>query len=147
VVSNSGVDKLEPWFAHADVPARVHPDRAPGALRLRGGARKFLLDGKASSSLRLGELTFDVARPHYEAVLREERPDAVVGDVFSLDLALPLALRRREPGWSAVRLFWLIHPYTPAWLRAEIQRHAPEVEALEGGLPALASRLTAQRGA
>jgi hypothetical protein len=90
----------------------------------------------------VGGLRVDVARPDYERVLREERPDAVIGDVFSLDLALPLALKRREPEWRDVRLFWLVLPYTPERMRREIGRlPAGEVEPVEGGLAGLSERL------
>lgn len=143
VVSNSGTDKLERWFAHGGVPCTVHPDEQPGAVRLRGGARKFVLDPDRSDPLAVGELEIEVARPHYEAILREERPDAVVGDVFSLDLALPLALRRRDPAFATLRLFWLIQPYTPQRIRDEVAIGAPEVEPLTGGLGELAARVTA----
>jgi hypothetical protein len=43
-----------------------------------------------------------------------------------------------------VRLFWLVHPYTTARMRREIAQLAPgEVEAVEGGLAAVAERLLA----
>ena len=144
VVSNSGTDKLRRWFEHARVPARVHPDRAEHALRLRGSARKFMLAPEAADPLAVAGLELDVARPDYARMLAEETPDAVVGDVFSLDLALPLALKRRDPTWGHVRLFWLVHPYTPERMRARIARlPAGEVESVEGGLAAVAKRLVA----
>lgn len=144
VVSNSGTDKLARWFEHAGVPAVIHPARDPAALRLRGAARKFVLDPERRAPLELGALRIETARPAYEAVLREERPGAVVGDVFSLDLALPLALRRAEPAvFGAMRLFWLIRDYTPPWVVREIAAAAPEVERVEGGLVAVAERLGA----
>lgn len=144
VVSNSGTDKLVQWFGHAGLPARVHPERAPGALRLRGSARKFVLDPGRSDPLTLGEVTVEVARPAYEAVLRDERPGAVVGDVFSLDLALPLALKRREKAFAGMRLFWLIRDYTPRWLREAIgPAVAGDVEPIEGGLEGVARALRA----
>ena len=144
VVSNSGTDKLARWFEHGGVPCTIHPDERPGAVRLRGGARKFVLDPDRSDLFAVGELEVEVARPHYEAILREERPDAVVGDVFSLDLALPLALRRRDAAFAGLRLFWLIQPYTPQRIRDEVAIGAPEVEPLTGGLGELAA-LAAQR--
>lgn len=141
VVSNSGTDKLARWFEHAGLPAAVHPERQDRALRLRGSARKFELDPAGSDLLEVGALAVDVARPAYAEILAAERPDAVVGDVFSLDLALPLALKRRDPKWREVRLFWLLHPYTPDRIRREIGLHAREIEPLEGGLAALAREL------
>ena len=142
VVSNSGTGKLARWFEHAGVPAAVHPASTDHALRLRGSARKFVLAPGAGERLAVAGLDVDVARPHYEAVLREERPQAIVGDVFSLDLALPLALKRREPAWRDLRLFWLVHPYTPARMRRAIATLPKgEVEQVEGGIAGLASLL------
>jgi hypothetical protein len=141
VVSNSGTDKLVRWFRSADLPLTVHPEHAPGALRLRGGGRKFLLDGERRSPLALGRVEIETARPYYDETLREERPDAIVGDVFSLDLALPLALKRTESAFRDLRLFFLVRSYTPRWLRDEIARGAPEVEAVDGGLGDVAERL------
>ncbi len=142
VVSNSGTEKLARWFRHASVPARVHPEHAPGELRLRGSARKFVLAPGVGEGLAVGGMRVDVARPDYELVLREEMPDAVVGDVFSLDLALPLALKRREPEWRHVRLFWLVHPYTSERMKRELASlPAGEVEPVEGGLAGVAERL------
>src|SRR5262245_31680913 len=111
VVSNSTTDKLVRWFGHARLPFTVHPERQPGAIRLRGGARKFVLDPEREELLDLRGVRIDVARPHYAEVLDEERPDAVVGDVVSLDLALPLAWKRTRPEWRDVRLWWLVRPY------------------------------------
>jgi hypothetical protein len=138
VVSNSTTDKLARWFGHASLPYTVHPERAPGAMRLRGGARKFVLDPARSETLELGSARIEVARPHYAAILEEERPDAVVGDVVSLDLALPLAWKRARPDWRDVRLWWLVRPYAPRWLEDEVRSAARgEIEPIDGGLEAL----------
>ena len=57
-----------------------------------------------------------VDRPAYRAILERERPDLVVGDVLSLDLALPLHLRAAGlPG--APRAIGVMHlRHTPAWV-------------------------------
>lgn len=142
VVSNSPSEKLGAWFAHAGVPGVSHPERADRTTRFRGGSRKFEMDADRTHPLEIGELSIETARPVYERILREERPDAVVGDVFSLDLALPLRLRREEPGWRELRVVWLLQPYTPRWLRAAVERHAGgEVECVEGGIAAVVAAL------
>jgi hypothetical protein len=141
VVSNSGADKLGRWLEAAGLPHVVHPERRAGAAALRGSARKFMLDRERSAPLDVGGVTIETARPKYEAILREERPEAVVGDVFSLDLALPLSLRRNEAEFAALRLFWLVRRYTPAWLRRAVETAAPEVEFVEDGLSGAARRL------
>jgi hypothetical protein len=140
VVSNSSTEKLERWFGHAGLPYRTHPDCAGTAIRLRGSAKKFVLAPGGADVLDVGDFSVDVARPHYEAVLREERPDAIVGDVFSLDIALPLALKRRDGAWRNVRLFWLLQPYTPDRIRRVVARLG-DVETVDRGLPGVAERL------
>jgi hypothetical protein len=151
VVSNSATEKLLHWFEHAHVPARTHPERAARALRLRGSARKFALAPGAGETLEIAGLSIDVARPEYARVLGEEAPDAVVGDVFSIDLALPLVMKRRDPAWRHVRLFWLLQPYTPERMRRALAPLAmgegglpPEGEPGEGGLATVAERLLAR---
>ena len=142
VVSNSPAEKLATWFAHVGLASVAHPGRAPRAFCLRGESRKFEIDAARAHPLVLGELSIETARPAYERILREERPDAVVGDVFSLDLALPLRLKREEPGWSGLRVVWIQQRYTPRWLRAAVEWHAGgEVECVEGGLAAVAATL------
>jgi hypothetical protein len=138
VVSNSTTDKLVRWFGHADLPFTVHPERRDGAIRLRGGARKFVLDPGREEMLDLRGVRIDVARPHYAEVLDEERPEAVVGDVVSLDLALPLSWKRTRPEWRGVRLWWLLRPYAPKWLEAFVYVAARgEIELIRGGLEAI----------
>jgi hypothetical protein len=142
VVSNSSTEKLKRWFDHAGLAYREHPDHAEGAIRLRGSARKFVLAPEGADTFDVGGLSVDVARPHYEAVLREERPDAIVGDVYSLDIALPLALKRRDAGWRNVRLFWLLQPYSPARIRRALATlPVGDVEIVEKGLAGVADRL------
>jgi len=142
VVSNSGTEKLKRWFDHAGLPNRIHPDHADGTIRLRGSARKFVLAPEGADTFAAGGISVDVARPHYEAVLREERPDAIVGDVYSLDIALPLALKRREPEWRKLRLFWLLQPYSPERVRRGLGTlQEGDVETIQGGLPGVADRL------
>jgi hypothetical protein len=141
LVSNSGADKLGRWLEAAGVPGVVHPARRAGAATLRGTAKKFALDRERSAPLDVGGGPIETARPMYEAILREERPDAVVGDVFSLDLALPLSLRRSDAAFAGMRLFWLIRPYTPPWLRLAAEAAAREVECVEDGLSGVARRL------
>jgi hypothetical protein len=101
-----------------------------------------VLAPEGADTFDVGGLSVDVARPHYEAVLREERPDAIVGDVYSLDIALPLALKRRDAGWRNVRLFWLLQRYTPDRIRRALATlPVGDVEIVEEGLPGVADRL------
>jgi hypothetical protein len=51
----------------------------------------------------------------------------VIGDVLSLDLALPAALRERAEWFSDARLFLRRHPETPAWALAGCREKKIEV--------------------
>jgi hypothetical protein len=143
IVSNSEGEKLRRWFAHAGMPHAMHPERPANGLRLRGAAGKHLLEAGSTRMLDLDGVSIELARPHYEAIVREEAPDAVVGDVFSLDLSVPLALKRSEPSWKHVRLFWLVREYAPERMRRALASAAPEVEQVGGGFEEVASRLLA----
>jgi len=143
IVSNSDGEKLERWFTHAGLPHAMHPESAPGGLRLRGAAGKHFLDPARSRLLELDGMRIELERPHYEAILREEAPDAIVGDVFSLDLAVALALRRTEPSWKHVRIFWIAREYAPARMRRALAAAAPEVEQVDGGFEAVAAAVCA----
>jgi FMN phosphatase YigB (HAD superfamily) len=114
VVSNSGTDRIAQILRSAGLEAHPGGAPGPGRLRIRGGARKFILS-EAPRGFEVEGYAVATDRPHYEQILLEERPDVVVGDVFSLDLALPLDLvRRRAPGFGP-RLVLRRRSYTPAW--------------------------------
>ncbi len=150
VVSNSGTQKLVDWFAPTALPTVVDdPAVTPPAasVRLRGNALKFVLDEVERAPLSAGSIVVETARPHYERVIRAELERyqgvrAVVGDLFSIDLSLPLRLRRTEPAFAGLRLFWIVRDYTPARIQRELAAHAPEVEPVSG-LEEVAARLLA----
>ena len=77
----------------------------------------------------------------YRAAMAAEHLPTGVGLGPNSLCALPLAMRRGTAGWERLRLFWLMHPYTPDWLKDVVRHHAPEVEAVEGGLAGLAELL------
>ncbi|MCC7012825.1 MAG: hypothetical protein IT454_09710 [Planctomycetes bacterium] len=108
VVSNSSSEKIEGWFRETGVGNGL-----AHALRVRGSAGKFLL-GPSDEHLVLAGRRILVDRPKYRAILDEERPDLVIGDVYSLDLALPHVMRRE--GRCAARLALRRHPHTPRWV-------------------------------
>ncbi len=105
VVSNSDPSKLRLFFEKCGIPEGAR-------FGFLGGARKFEL-GDEPASLELGPMKIDVDRPRYREVLLSEKPDAVVGDCLSLDLALPLALARAGALASRLRLVLKRRHYTP----------------------------------
>ncbi len=44
-------------------------------------------------------------------------PDYVLGDVFSLDLALPLYLRMNDPKFQKLKVIQKVQKYTPSWVK------------------------------
>jgi phosphoglycolate phosphatase-like HAD superfamily hydrolase len=123
VVSNSGTARIQQLLKGAGLEPRSDQAAGPGHLRVRGGARKFILSHEARGFEANG-YGVSTDRPHYEEILLEERPDVIVGDVFSLDLALPLEFARR--GMIAPRLLLRRRPYTPAWSVDYLTVHAAE---------------------
>ena len=110
IVSNSATDKIETFLNQNDFPG----DKRPKVL---GGAKKFSL-GEKPNYITLadgagGKIQVDSSRPTYEQYLLDIKPDAVIGDVFSLDLSLPIRLKREgklEFKWG---LFYKQRDYTP----------------------------------
>ena len=119
VVSNSGEDKILNWLRDADIPAfSVHDDSRPAnapCFRVRGSAAKFAL-GDGHESIQVSGRNIFVDRPKYRTVLEIENADFVIGDVFSLDLALPHSLREAGQSWAPRELILRRHDYTPKWV-------------------------------
>ncbi|HEY3355145.1 MAG TPA: hypothetical protein VGQ83_17965 [Polyangia bacterium] len=97
------------------VDSRTGASRGAPGLRLIGGARKQELGGPAAVTVDLGGRAVAVDRPCYRQVLAGVRPDIVVGDVLSLDLAVPLSGHGLD---AAPRCLLALAPHTPAWARA-----------------------------
>ena len=55
---------------------------------------KFIIGTAPSATIELAGRTVRVDRASYDQILDEEDGDAVIGDVVSLDLALPLSRER-----------------------------------------------------
>jgi len=115
IVSNSGTDRIVDLLTKVGLPAGPHGTDPAPRLRVRGGAKKFEL-GPDSRCFEFEGFRIDTSRPTYESIIREELPKVVVGDVFSLDLALPHYLARTEPvTFGGMNLFLRVQHYTPEW--------------------------------
>lgn len=113
VVSNSPADKIINWFRSAGVDAG---EVVGHGLRVRGAAGKQVL-GATDRCLELAGRRIHVDRPRYLEVLREERADLVIGDVFSLDLSLPHLVRTEGEAFAPRTLVLRGHEHTPRWVR------------------------------
>ncbi|MEM9459275.1 MAG: hypothetical protein AAGF11_34165 [Myxococcota bacterium] len=111
VLSNSEPDKLIAWFHAAGIDAGPTADHE---LRIRGSAGKQVLGGDATLEIRGRRIHVD--RPRYREALEQERPSLVIGDIFSLDLALPHAMRKDRHPAAPQTLALRRHRHTPAWI-------------------------------
>jgi hypothetical protein len=90
-----------------------------GKLRIRGGARKFAVGGDrpkgVPASVDLCGRKVALRRGPFYDILEDERPDVAIGDVFSLDLALPVALREGVADFEDMDVILARHASTPKW--------------------------------
>ncbi|MBI4851937.1 MAG: hypothetical protein HY819_09090 [Acidobacteria bacterium] len=110
IVSNSKVTHILDLFEEADVSL--------DSFEVIGGARKFHLGfvPNVPETLDWQSAQVSLKRPHYLELLERLKPDAVIGDVFSLDLSLPIYLRNNREGWRHLRAGLITQPYTPSWV-------------------------------
>jgi hypothetical protein len=112
VVSNSEAEKIVSWFEGAGVPASEHEGHG---LRVRGAAAKWFI-GDSDAAIDIAGRRIYVDRPRYRAAIEAEQPDLVIGDVFSLDLALPHVMRTHGMAAAPRSLVLRHHPHTPGWV-------------------------------
>lgn len=109
IVSNSSPERIE----------RIVGERFPKGVRVRGNASKFATTPTAPT-LDVGRYKVPLERPAYHSILVDEKPDLVIGDVFTLDLSYPLQLRAKGM-LPNVRVALVERPYTPAWSKAYVR--------------------------
>jgi len=112
VVSNSPSEKIVGWFTSVGADAGVGTGHD---LRVRGKAGKQTI-GSGSDSITVGERRILVDRPDYRRIIEEEQPDWIIGDVFSLDLALPHVMRTEGHPAAPARLVLRQLAHTPSWI-------------------------------
>lgn len=115
VASNSTTQKIEYLFS-----------KAAAKVKARGDAKKFVIFNSYSSLPEFLEINSEVRVPlrraSYHAILIEEVPDFVIGDVFSLDLSLPLHLRMKDKNFGNLKVIQRVQPYTPKWVKDYLSR-------------------------
>jgi len=128
-VSNAPVEKIIDWFAahgHPVVDGRS-PASSEAPLRAYGRAGKQFLSNKPKS-LVFGGREVQVDRPDYLALLEQASPDMVIGDVLSLDLALPLWMRQEKHPAAPIAVALMHLKHSPDWVTRDIGKtpHAPD---------------------
>lgn len=122
VASNSPAQRIIDKFEYAGLLPVDHDNNPSAHFRVRGNVGKYKL-GNTPNRLDFGGRLVDVDRPFFEAVIREERPQVIIGDVFSLDLALPIDMLRRDPlVYEDLQLYLRTRSYTPQWALSECTR-------------------------
>ena len=111
VVSNSQPTKVIPWLREMGVDAG---DDESHRVRVYGDARKWWLSD-APESMQVAGRTVFIDRPAYRRILETVEPDIIIGDVFSLDLALPHHLRREAAAGAPKRLVLRRNEHSPSW--------------------------------
>jgi phosphoglycolate phosphatase-like HAD superfamily hydrolase len=111
IVSNSSSEKLVDFFQSVGIDASEDDGHE---LRVRGSAGKWKLGGDAT--ITVGGRTIFVDRPAYRALVADEAPDVIIGDVFSLDLAMPHVMRQDAAAGAPRVLALRRHSHTPSWV-------------------------------
>ena len=112
IVSNSAKEKIEDFLNQNGFDLSLRP-------KVLGGAKKFSLGRTPNAFIfakneEVGELKVDTDRPFYEKALMDIKPDAVIGDVFCLDLSLPIRLKREGKLPFLGGIFYRHREYTPS---------------------------------
>ena len=119
-VSNAPLEKIEAWFKAIGFDIQNARESSAGRdfLRVYGRAGKQLLsDSPVTKEIHDRRVAVD--RPFYEDILKQEQADFVLGDVFSLDLALPFHLREEGKSGAPLALGMMDLPHTPGWVRQQ----------------------------
>ena len=115
IVSNSPASRIVQKLEYVGLKPVDHEANPSAQFRVRGHAGKFVLDA-TPEVVAFGSRQVDVARNGYRTIIEQERPHAIIGDVFSLDLALPVHMSCQEPKvYDGLQLYLRMRSYTPQW--------------------------------
>ncbi len=121
VASNSSTDKIEHLFLKMGKQPSNEKSFKPGHVHARGNSMKFVITPEFDLLPETMKITerykVQLRRESYYNVIEDEMPDYVIGDVFSLDIALPLYLRLNDKRFEKLKVIQKVHEYTPAWVK------------------------------
>ena len=121
VASNSSTEKIEHLFLKLGKQPTNERSFKPGNVHARGNSMKFVLtpdfaDVTQTMSIT-GKYKVQLRRKSYYELLVDESPDYVIGDVFSLDIALPLYLRLKDSRFINLKVIQKVQKHTPEWVK------------------------------
>ena len=115
IVSNSPADRIIDKLEFAGLKPVAHDDNPSARFRVLGNAKKYALDD-TPQIVSFGTRTIDIARSNYARIINDEHPQVIVGDVFSIDLALPIEMARKSPMvYEDLQIYLRTRSYTPQW--------------------------------
>ncbi|MEO8512165.1 MAG: hypothetical protein ABI543_01265 [Ignavibacteria bacterium] len=124
VASNSKTEKIEHLFRKTGQNVTNNKSIIRGRLHAIGDAQKFVIDSSFTELPEFYEVTrrfkISLRRKNYFNILLKEMPDYVIGDVFSLDLALPLYLIMNDSRFKDLKIIQKLHKHTPSWVREHL---------------------------
>ena len=148
--SNAPGEKIIDWFAHHGFTVEDGRSTEPGSapLRVYGRAGKQEVEGSRTMAFSGREVHID--RPQYRDILEREQAELGIGDVLSLNLALPLAMSS-QGGAGAPTAVGIMHlPHTPDWVLESVGPDEHEIDFLVPhvtSLPRLINQLRVPRPA
>jgi len=145
--TNAPSGKVVDWFSHHGFGVDDGRETEPGSspLRVYGRCGKQFL-GKEHRSMDFSGRKVHVNRPQYRAIIERESPNLVVGDVLSLDLSEPLAMRvdGNPAAPQGVGIMDLAH--TPQWVKDSVSSDPGHVDFLVPHVTALPRIVNHLRG-
>lgn len=121
VASNSGTDKIQYLFGKMGYDLK-----SESRIHTRGNAMKFVIEkdyNALPSYLEVNsEYKIPLRRKYYHELLLEEKPGYVIGDVFSLDIALPLYLSLNDERFMGLKLILKVQNHTPEWVKQFLRK-------------------------
>lgn len=121
VASNSSTEKIEHLFLKLGKQPTNERSFKPGNVHARGNTMKFVITPdfeELPQTMNItGKYKVQLRRKSYFELLVDESPDYVIGDVFSLDIALPLYLRLKDSRFINMKVIQKVQKHTPDWVK------------------------------
>lgn len=145
--TNAPGDKVMDWFSHHGFGVADARTTEPGSspLRVYGRSGKQFL-GDSGATLDFAGREVHVDRPRYREILERESPDLVVGDVLSLDLSVPLAMRLDGHAAAPRGIGIMDLPHTPRWVKDSVSAAPGHIDFLVSHITALPRLVNSLRG-
>lgn len=121
VASNSSTEKIEHLFLKLGKQPTNERSFKPGNVHARGDSMKFVItpdfDELPSTMNITAKYKVQLRRKSYYDLIVDESPDYIIGDVFSLDIALALHLRLRDSRFINMKIIQKVQKHTPGWVK------------------------------